>query len=291
MCVDYLFCKSLYKQKYIMKDINVNNNMLMPPLQGQFKQKSFFIYAACDTMYFDEFGRSIIRSIRQNSNTGIHIHLYNPTTEQIDYCIGQPQVSVTYEYVPLALFESAAAAITAGSADPAHADQLKRTLTAMSKSNDQSIQQRCQRTYFASARFVRLNEIMPVDATLLAIDSDAIVRANIPGLADQKDFYIHHITGKKARFLAGGIYLTGSKKGHEFMTQYAAALKSCIESDHLYWGVDQDVLNSIVPGYNFGNLPKEYIDWEMQPCSYIWTAKGMRKELTIFINEQKKYSV
>jgi len=34
-----------------------------------------------------------------------------------------------------------------------------------------------------------------------------------------------------------------------------------------------------------------YIDWEMQDHSYIWTAKGTRKDLAIFVNEKRKYTV
>jgi hypothetical protein len=124
----------------------------------------------------------------------------------------------------------------------------------------------------------------------LAIDSDAIVRANIPSLPTIHDFYIHRITGRKARFLAGGIYLTGNEQGYNFLKEYAETLKSNIGCDTLHWGIDQDVLDYIVPKYNFGNLPLAYIDWEMLPNSYVWTAKGKRKELDIFVNEQKKYS-
>ena len=255
--------------------------MQMPPVQGTINQTGFFVYTACDSDYFNDFGKTLIRSVQ--GRCGIHIHLYNPSDDQIAYCQSQDSVSVTYEYVPIELFAVAAT-------NPLSDQQRSQTLNAMSKSNDTSIQQRMQRTYYACARFIRLHQANPT-AQLLAIDSDAVVRSAIPALPDSHDFYIHHITGNRARFLAGGIYLTGSATGQQFLGEYATALQSTIEQDHLYWGIDQDVLNDIVPRYNYGNLPMPYIDWEMRPHSYIWTAKGKRKELAIFINEQKKYSV
>jgi hypothetical protein len=198
-------------------------------------------------------------------------------------------VSLTFEFVALELFKSAAERWNTISNDPTEHYNLKRIVTAMSKSNDVSIQERIQRTYYACARFIRLTELISPSVSALAIDSDAIVRSTIPPLPDTRDFYIHHITGKKARFLAGGIYLTGSEQGYKFLKEYADILKYNINRDTLHWGIDQDVLDDIVPKYNFGNLPSAYIDWEMLPSSYVWTAKGKRKDLDIFKKEQIKY--
>ena len=264
--------------------------MFMPPLNGKLSQKDFFIYAACDTAYFAEFGRCIIRSIQKNSNVGIHIHLYNPTDDQIEFCSLQENVSFTYEHVPLDFFTEASQRWATVPTDPVQLIRYNRTLNAMSKSNDKSIQERMQRTYYACARFIRLHEITTPGNSMLAIDADAIVRSAIPPLPLTHDLYIHRITKKDPRFLAGGIYLTGNAGGYSFLSEYAKTLKQHIESNNLYWSVDQDVLEPIVPKYNFGSLPMSYIDWSMQPGSYIWTAKGKRKELAVFINEQQKYN-
>ena len=37
------------------------------------------------------------------------------------------------------------------------------------------------------------------------------------------------------------------------------------------------------------NLELIYIDWTFQKNSYIWVGKGNRKELDIYLNEEKKY--
>jgi hypothetical protein len=261
--------------------------MIIPPLYGSLEQQECFVYVASDTTYFNDFGKSIINSIKQNSQLGIHIHLYNPTEYQLKYCESQERVTFTFEIAPIELFKEAA---DKWDLPIANQQNLRRILTAMSKSNDVSIQERIQRTYFASARFIRLAQLISPNNCVFAIDIDAVVRSEIPRLSADKDFYIHHIAGKRARFLAGGIYLPGSIQGFNFLTEYATALKENSVNDELYWGIDQDVLDNIVPKYNFENLPLSYIDWEMNPNSYIWTAKGKRKELEIFINEQKKYN-
>lgn len=263
--------------------------MILPPLLGMLDQDRFFIYAACDQEYFDDFGPALVNSVLRNTAFGIHLHLYNPTAEQIQYCRSQDRVSITYEHAPLDQFAQAAEQWTAVSADPELADRRRRIITAMGKSNDTSIQQRIQRTYFASARFVRLQQSIRPTSRLLAIDIDAVVRKDLPALDNSQDFYIHYISGRRARYLAGGLYFTGNTNGYQFLKDYASVLKTNIESDNLYWGIDQDVLVDLVPRYHWGELPMEYIDWEMQDRSYIWTAKGTRKDLAIFINEQNQY--
>jgi hypothetical protein len=263
--------------------------MILPPLLGNLDQENFFIYAACDVDYFDEFGSTLINSVLKNTTFGIHLHLYNPTPEQIHYCRSVHRVSITYEHTPMDLFTSAAKKWTTVSNDPELADRRRRIVTAMDKGKDTSIQQRIQRTYFASARFIRLQQLIRPNNQLLAIDIDAIVRKDLPTLDNGRDFFIHYIFGRKARYLAGGLYFTGNNNGYSFLKEYANILKINIETDNLYWGIDQDVLFDIVPKYQWGNLPIEYIDWEMQDCSYIWTAKGTRKDLATFVNEKNRY--
>ena len=263
--------------------------MILPPLQGILNQKNFFIYAACDVEYFNEFGPVLINSVLRNTTFGIHLHLYNPTPEQIRYCRSIDRVSITYEYAPLGMFTIASERWVTVSTDPELADRRRRILTAMSKGKDTSIHQRIQRTYFASARFIRLQELIRPNSCLFAIDIDAIVRSDLPALDSSRDFFIHHISGRKARYLAGGLYLTGNNRGYNFLKEYAGVLETNVVTDNLYWGIDQDVLMDLVPKYHWSNLPIEYIDWDMQERSYIWTAKGTRKDLEVFVNEKQKY--
>jgi hypothetical protein len=259
--------------------------MKLPPLHGSCSHRDFFIYAACDSEYFDAFGKTFVQSTAANSDHLMHVHLYNPRLDQIAYCDGVKNLTYTYEYVTADLFTAAVQNLESTS----NTVHLERSLTAMRKSNDANLAVRIQKTYYACARFVRLWEMIAPDAQVLAVDSDAVIRSKVPALTGQ-DFYIHYITGNKARYLAGGVMLSGRPAGYQFISEYAQELLKHINCDCLYWSLDQDVLDPIVPRYSWGNLPKSYIDWDMHPDSYIWTAKGQRKDRPTFINEQRKYN-
>ena len=265
--------------------------MIIPPLQETLKQDDFFIYTACDSGYFDEFAKTLINRIESNSRNGIHLHIFNPRNDQLDFCSNKKQISVSYEYISPEQFAPAAQRFSQPNLSTVDADQLRRTQNAMEKGNDVDILERMQKTYYACARFIRLAELVKSTSSVLSIDVDAIVRRSIPKITTGHDFYLHHITGKKSRFLAGGIYIDQNTQGQAFLQQYATALKTSLENDYIYWGLDQDLLGDIVPKFNYGQLPLTYIDWYMRPDSYIWTAKGTRKNLQIFVNEKTKYNV
>lgn len=262
--------------------------MILPPLQGSQPNTDFFIYSACDQSYFDQFARELINSIRVNSPNHLHLHIFNPRQDQLNHCAVQTNVTVSYEYVTADLFDQAAAQ-WASVTDPVRRSQLERTHNAMHKGQDRDLHHRMQKTYYACARFVRLAQLAGT-ASFMSMDVDAVVRSAIPRLSDQLDFYLHRITGARARVLAGGMYVNAQGRSSEFLNQYAQALQSSIERDCLYWGLDQDILDQIVPGYDCGDLPISMIDWNMQPNSVIWTAKGTRKDLPQFMAEQRQYS-
>ena len=261
----------------------------MPDLHGTFDLQDFFIYAACDQAYFAEFGPAFIGSVRANTTHNIHLHLFNPTPEQIDYC-QRRGVGVTWEHVHQSLFVPAAQRWNPPPEQEPARSQYDRTVNAMGKGGDASVLERMQKTYYACARFTRLSELV-TDQTVLAIDIDAVVRRPLPTLDASSDFYIHHITGKRARYLAGGLWLNGTQACRDFLQEYAGQLHNYFADDYIYWGLDQDLLDPTVPRYRHAQLPGSLIDWNMQADSYIWTAKGTRKNLAVFVNEQQKYTV
>jgi hypothetical protein len=262
--------------------------MHLPTVHGSLSQSSYYIYTACDTDYFDSFGQILIRSVQANTDLGIHVHLFNPRDDQIEFC-HKKSVGVTYETVSADAFVAAAQRWNSHALSDQEKIQLDRTLTAMRKGHDHSILERMQKTYYACARFVRLAELFDQSVPVLAIDVDAVVRSHPPLMPGFQDFYIHKITGRKARILAGGISLNPTTGSGKFLNNYSAQIKKYLATDYIYWGLDQDILDQVVPGHNHGQLPMEYIDWNMQPGSCIWTAKGTRKELLSFVNESARY--
>ena len=261
--------------------------MNLPELHGSCEQKNLVIYSACDSQYFDDFGPAFINSIQRNTQWSVHLHLFNPRPDQLEFC-QQRKVGVSWEFVSADLFKQSAKRWTQTPVHEPEKSRYDRTLNAMSKGNDLDIMDRLQKTYYACARFIRLADLYNHNV-MLAIDIDAVVRKELPMLTTSNEFYIHHIAGKRARYLAGGLWLNGNTACQQFLKDYALELRSWFERDYVYWGLDQDVLDPIVPRYNHGQLPMSYIDWNMSPDSYIWTAKGTRKELAVFVNESLKY--
>lgn len=263
--------------------------MILPTMHGAVAPVDFFIYSACDSAYFDEFAGSLIGSIQANSVDHLHLHIFNPRQDQLAWCATQPRLSVSYEHVDLSAFDAATAYWNNIQNDTVDKSRLERTRNAMKKGQDRDLHHRMQKTYYACARFIRLAELAG-SASFMSMDVDAVVRASIPRLGQEHDFYLHKITGAKARILAGGMYLHAQGRSQQFLTEYSQALKDSLASDCIYWGLDQDILDQIVPRYASGHLPITLIDWDMRPDSIIWTAKGTRKDLPKFIAEQKKYS-
>lgn len=264
--------------------------MRLPPIKGIPTVNEFFIYAACDEKYFDEFGKSLINSINANSKNQIHIHLFNPRQDQLDFC--QERVSFTYETVNESDFVPA---IEVWDHPPPEnsPERLKydTIINAARKNKDDSIAQRIRKTYFACVRFIRLYEMLEKNnLKCLAIDVDAIVRKSIPDFYLDEALKMFRIEGPKARFLAGAIYFPGNDISLKFLKKYSQILIDSIQRDYLYWSLDQTVLDEIMEDIKFSPISKSLIDWDMRNDSIIWTAKGSRKESDIFKREKLKYS-
>jgi len=260
--------------------------MRLPPIYGNLNQEKFFIYAAADAGYFDTYARPLINSVLKNApDVGVHIHIYDPNPEQIEFC-RQPNVSYTYENLDLVVF----AGITefwlkrTGLTNDRQRQMFKKGQTL----GKEELHKLVKQTYYACARFVRLSEILPQGKKCLAIDVDGLVRGKFDYNLGTADFYLYE-KPKDGTHLAGAILFNGQSGTHKFLQNYAIKLRESFEQDDLYWFLDQLILDQLVPQYNKGLLPMSYIDWAMRPESSIWSAKGKRKELDIFKNEQRKY--
>ena len=260
--------------------------MNIPQIQGNLVQGEFFIYAAADEKYFDLYARPLINSVIRNTpEYGIHLHIYNPRQDQVDFC-KKEKVSCTYEFVDSAEFIKV------------RENWYQRT----EFSNDRQRQMRkkgdtlgpdellklVRQTYFACARFIRLAEIKEKSQICLSIDVDGLVRGMFPYRLPVADFYLYE-KPKDGTHLAGAILFNETDASNKFLQEYACELRSSINNSDLYWFLDQFILDILVAKYNKGLLPMSYVDWAMRPESAIWSAKGKRKELEIFKQEQKKY--
>jgi len=261
--------------------------MIIPPLLGNLDQPNFFIYAAADAVYFDHHARPLINSVLANTpNIGIHIHIYDPRPDQLEFCRTRSGVTVTYETLDPVQFNKVTARWLKRSdfANDRQRQMYKKGQTLGSEGLNLLVRQ----TYYACTRFIRLAELTRPGQRCLAIDVDGLVRAPFEYQLGPADFYLYE-KPKDGTHLAGALLFNGTSGSHEFLQKYARQLRVSIEQDDIYWFLDQVLLDQLVPHYQKGLLPMSYIDWAMRAESAIWSAKGKRKELEIFKQEQRKY--
>ena len=262
--------------------------MITPPLLGNLDQPSFFIYAAADSVYFDQHARPLINSALKNTpNIGVHIHIYDPRPDQLEFCRSRTGVSVSHETLDPVQFNKVTARwLKRTEFDNDRQRQMyKKGQTLGAEALNLLVRQ----TYYACARFIRLAELVRPGQHCLAIDVDGLVRAPFEHNLGTADFYLYE-KPKDGTHLAGALLFNGTAGSHEFLQKYGQQLRSAIEQDNIYWFLDQVLLDQLVTQYHKGLLPMSYIDWAMRSESAIWSAKGKRKELSIFKQEQEKYT-
>lgn len=273
--------------------------MILPLLQGKISQKDFFVYAAADRIYLDLYGKALINSVLQNTAHGVHVHVFDPTEDQLDWIAGRDRVSVSYEYTGATQFDEAVTFWTRGDLPEPYLSR-KNKMLGMKQATQADLTKWLYRTYYACMRFVRLAELLDQPQHFLEIDIDGLVRADFPIFLPNDaeiDVYLYEktkkdkITGeiRKTGHLAGSILVTAKPGGLAFVHELGKAIRSEIEADNLYWFLDQNCLDAVVSRYRKGTLPIGYVDWHMDPQSAIWTAKGRRKEIAVFQNELVRY--
>lgn len=264
--------------------------MNLSPLQGSLNQTGFFIYAAADANYFDAYGRALINSVLRNTNHGVHLHIYNPTQDQIDFC-RQPRVSVSWETVQESDFELPFLLWNRDDL-PEPMNSRKRKMLGLKQyeergTDPEQLRRWLWKTYYACVRFVRMAELVNQPCRFLEIDVDGLVRKPFDYNLTGADFFLYEKA--KGGHLAGSILFTETQASLNFIKELGQRIKEAIEANNIYWFLDQHTLDSVIPKYRRGLLPIDYIDWHMDPNSAIWSAKGKRKALEVFQNELKRY--
>jgi hypothetical protein len=261
--------------------------MKLPPLLGNLDQPKFFVYAAADVVYFDLHARPLINSITANTpEHGVHIHIYNARPDQIDFCRSRPKVTCTHETLDDTEFHQAADYWLSRSTFSN--DRQRQMHKKGQKLGREELLTLIRQTYYACGRFTRLAELLRPGQRCLSIDVDGLVRGPFNEQLGTEDFYLYE-KPKDGTHLAGAILFNGTVGAHEFLQEYARQLRASMHQNDLYWFLDQVLLDQLVPKYHKGLLPMSYIDWAMREDSSIWSAKGKRKELEIFKQEQQKY--
>lgn len=143
------------------------------------------------------------------------------------------------------------------------------------------------RSFYASYRFLNLPKMLLEYPELLVIDVDAIVNkpVTIPTGYDfglylrEPDPNLSEYEREGMRVAAGAVYVTrGAQK-------FVKEIQNYMMTNSLQWFVDQ---RAIWEAYQkcqdlkFYQIPKSLIDWDFNPDSMIFTAKGPRKDSQVW---------
>ena len=89
--------------------------------------------------------------------------------------------------------------------------------------------------------------------------------------------------------LASSIFYTGTLASRRLISEHARLILEEFEKDTLYWFLDQETLDIVIQKYRKKPLSQEFVDFDLQEFSYIWCAKGPRKNLAVWRNEISKF--
>lgn len=147
-----------------------------------------------------------------------------------------------------------------------------------------------QRAYYASARFLRLAELLgPLALPVLSLDADSLVVAPIDGDFSAKPMAELCLVRREpptpeALHLTvanGSIWLRPTERVCAWLQAVADDLVTAFENGSADWFVDQLVVARHVAAnqhhMNIFGIKGKYADWEFKRSGIVWSGKGQRK--------------
>jgi hypothetical protein len=145
--------------------------------------------------------------------------------------------------------------------------------------------------YYASARFLRMGELLeqPEAVPVLALDADALAVGPLTlDFSDKPETEVclrrRRVAGDAERHLevaAGAVWARPTARARNFMRAVADDLQAAFASGDAQWFVDQQVLGRHVEAgtaeAKVRNLKSRFADWNMGPDAVFWMGKGDRK--------------
>lgn len=264
--------------------------MKMPHLYGNFPQNEVVFFCAADEHYFNIHARPLISSIRQNFSHPIHFHLYNPSDNTKNFC-EKHQISYSFEYFDEKLVDTAFRVYQVPSADW---EMLRRRGKMLGVGDPiEKLRNELVRTYYACARFVRLYELLSKPTYIVMLDTDSLVRMSFALFEKDYDIHIFEKNHKKhvpyKQHLASTIFYTGTQGSFDLIRDHSNLIKEEFDLDSFYWFLDQETLDIAIQKYRKKPLNLMYVDFNMGSSSYIWCAKGKRKNTETWLTEISKY--
>jgi hypothetical protein len=221
-------------------------------------ETSFTTLVSCDSVYLHDHAPAFAASAAVYDNRS-HIHIINPTTGDLDFA---------YKI----------------------RDNMKRItknelLTITYESTDLStLSQEERRTYYACNRFLFADNLFDSNSgSLFITDIDSIFMDHINEPNAQLGLFLRESLDNTigweqegTKVAAGAVYYNKS------IAWFAKKVANVIRTNELRWFLDQMAINSIYQKHKheitqFHQFTPQFLDWEFNQGTSIWTGKGPRK--------------
>lgn len=209
-----------------------------------------YFYIACDTIYFNEFGKTLFVSIKKNApDIKPHYHIFDITDDDKTWC-EKNNISYSSEITPN------------GDTD-------------------------FKRGYWVNIRFCRIPEIFSDNSYVMAIDVDSAVINKISLNEFQEDLSTDWVAirVKGTGALGGCVGFTKNGKGRHLLKD---SILNKSKDAGLIWFMDQVVLDELVRDNILKEFTMKYVDYHCNKESKIWTGKGARKYFREGVKEKSK---
>ena len=207
------------------------------------------IFAACDDKYFAEHAPAFVNSADKANVKAIHLHVINPKMKT--FALASILNATTKSRVTYTFHD----------AEVPDASEKRRTL-------------------YACIRFLVLPQLVRTAKKVLTLDIDCMVMQPFDFPATPVGYFPREPIGSNewetegTKVAAGAVYIT------ENALQVCDAIHEQIKTVPLRWFADQLVLNAVmsqVPEEAVTKFDGQFMDWEFNEGTTIWTGKGPRK--------------
>jgi len=216
------------------------------------------IYAACDSIFFEEHAPSLIYSAN-DIKKDVHIHVCNPTESVLsiqDKLRKTTDINVTFSYNEKSIIED-------GHRKTAH-------------------------TYYASLRFLYVHHIIRAAKKVLVTDVDCLFKNDFKWPEESYGYFPRRNRRINECVAAGVVYFT------EESLKTIELLQNKIINSRQEWFADQIALgwyfNEVVTD-KAKHFDEYFMDWDFKKNSVMWTGKGDRKyNNQIYVQAKKEFN-
>lgn len=248
-------------------------------IQGTIVPKNIedIVFFSCDYDYFDRHGYALAQSINRTLGwMHVHCHIINEGNINhtvLDNLSDRFKFTYTWENIDKDFYKNL----------PKNIKRMKEGIDIFKTSDLDYI---ARRTYLASVRFMRLNQLFQHNTQyVLQLDCDTVLKNGF----HKNDFrtLAKHVgvmpkPKDPAVYIASAITLGTGVEGLEFRDLFSRRMVEGFEQG-CYWFIDQDILKNVIHEWqkvhnkSFNKIPYKWNSWGLKRDDIFSTGKGSKK--------------